>query len=77
MKDDDEMVNYDELNEKCALLCNDVRKNSISRTSIVDLQKRNHLMPRPPFTHRFSAGDADKLEKGIKNLPSTRSLKDS
>lgn len=77
MKDDDEIVNYDELNEKCALLCNDVRKNSISRSSITDLQKRNHLMPRPPFNHRFSAGDADKLEKGIKNLPSTRSLKDS
>lgn len=77
LKDDDETVNYDELNEKCALLCNDVRKNSINRSSITDLQKRNHLMPRPPFNHRFSAGDADKLEKGIKNIPSTRSLKDS
>lgn len=75
MKDDE--INYDELNEKCALLCNDVRKNSISRTSITDIQKRNHLVPRPPFNHRFSAGDADKLEKGIKNIPSTRSLKDS
>lgn len=77
LKEDDETVNYDELNEKCALLCNDVRKNSINRSSITDLQKRNHLMPRPPFNHRFSAGDADKLEKGIKNIPSTRSLKDS
>lgn len=75
IKDDDESTNYDELNEKCALLCNDVRKNS--RASITDLQKRNHLVPRPPFNHRFSAGDADKLEKGIKNLPSTRSLKES
>lgn len=77
IKDDDESTNYDELNEKCALLCNDVRKNSVSRASITDLQKRNHLVPRPPFNHRFSAGDADKLEKGIKNLPSTRSLKES
>ncbi|XP_055314848.1 potassium voltage-gated channel subfamily H member 8 isoform X2 [Sitodiplosis mosellana] len=77
MKNDDDTANYDELNEKCALLCNDVRKNSINRASITDLQKRNHLMPRPPFNHRFSAGDADKLERGIKNIPSTRSLKDS
>lgn len=77
LKDDDDTANYDELNEKCALLCNDVRKNSINRASITDLQKRNHLMPRPPFNHRFSAGDADKLERGIKNIPSTRSLKDS
>lgn len=69
--------NYDELNEKCALLCNDVRKNSFNRSSITDLQKRTLLMPRPPFGYRFSAGDADKLEKGIKQLPSTRSLKDN
>lgn len=74
---EDDNSNYDELNEKCALLCNDVRKNSNSRTSITDLQKRNLLMPRPPFGYRFSAGDADKLEKGIKHIPSTRSLKDS
>lgn len=77
MKDEDESANYDELNEKCALLCNDVRTKSANRQSITDLQKRTHLMPRPPFSHRFSAGDADKLERGIKNMPSTRSLKDS
>lgn len=77
MKEDDDSANYDELNEKCALLCNDVRKNSVNRASITDLQKRNHLVPRPPFNHRFSAGDADKIERGIKAIPSTRSLKDS
>lgn len=76
---EDDNTNFDELNEKCALLCNDVRKNSTSRssTSQSDIQKRNHLVPRPPYSYRFSAGDADKLEKGIKNIPSTRSLKDS
>lgn len=73
---DDTNPDFDELSEKCALLCNDVRKNSRSSTS--DIQKRNHLgMPRPPFNYRFSAGDADKLEKGIRNIPSTRSLKES
>ncbi|XP_031640791.1 potassium voltage-gated channel subfamily H member 8 isoform X2 [Contarinia nasturtii] len=77
VKDDDDTANYDELNEKCALLYNDVHKNSINRASITDLQKRNHLMPRPPFNHRFSAGDADKIERGIRTIPSTRSLKDS
>lgn len=76
---EDDNTNFDELNEKCALLCNDVRKNSNGRssTSTSDIQKRNHLVPRPPYSYRFSAGDADKLEKGIKNIPSTRSLKDS
>lgn len=76
---EDDNTNFDELSEKCALLCNDVRKNSNARssTSQSDIQKRNHLVPRPPYSYRFSAGDADKLEKGIKNIPSTRSLKDS
>lgn len=74
--DDGGHQEYDELSEKCALLCNDVRKNS--RASTTDIQKRTHLsMPRPPFNYRFSAGDADKLEKGIRNIPSTRSLKES
>lgn len=74
--DDGGQQEYDELSEKCALLCNDVRKNS--RSSTTDIQKRTHLsMPRPPFNYRFSAGDADKLEKGIRNIPSTRSLKES
>lgn len=76
---EDDNTNFDELNEKCALLCNDVRKNSNGRSSAStsDIQKRNHLVARPPYSYRFSAGDADKLEKGIKNIPSTRSLKDS
>lgn len=76
---EDDNTNFDELNEKCALLCNEVRKNGNGRpsTSSSDIQKRNHLMPRPPYNYRFSAGDADKLEKGIKNIPSTRSLRDS
>lgn len=68
--------NYDELNEKSALLGNDLRKSNSGRSSTSDILKRNHLLPRPPF-HRFSAGDADKLEKGIRNIPSTRSLKES
>lgn len=66
---------FDELNEKCALLCNEVRRTG--RSSATDLHKRNHLAPRAPVNYRFSAGDADKLEKGIKTIPSTRSLKES
>lgn len=62
------------LGQSCALLCNDVRKNS--RSSTTEIHRRNHLAPRNP-ANRFSAGDADKLEKGIKTVPSTRSLKDS
>lgn len=63
------------LGESCAMLCNDVRKNS--RSSTTEIHKRNHLAPRTPVNYRFSAGDADKLEKGIKTVASTRSLKDS
>lgn len=63
------------LGESCTLLCNDVRKNS--RSSTTEIHKRNHLAPRTPVNYRFSAGDADKLEKGIKTVASTRSLKDS
>lgn len=76
---EDDNTIFDDLNEKCALLCNEVRKggNGRSPNSSSDIQKRNHLMPRPPYNYRFSAGDADKLEKGIKNIPSTRSLRDS
>lgn len=63
------------LGESCTLLCNDVRKHS--RSSTTEIHKRNHLAPRTPVNYRFSAGDADKLEKGIKTVASTRSLKDS
>lgn len=65
----------EDLNEKCALLCNELRRNS--RSSTTDIHTRNHLAPRAPVNYRFSAGDADKLEKGIKTIPSTRSLKES
>ncbi|XP_034477318.1 potassium voltage-gated channel subfamily H member 8 [Drosophila innubila] len=33
--------------------------------------------PGQTMSFRFSAGDADKLEKGLRGLPSTRSLRDS
>ena len=73
-------ADLDDLNEKCALLCSDVRRGSSAsggRSSIADVHKRNHLAPRAPVNYRFSAGDADKLEKGIKPTQSTRSLKES
>lgn len=65
----------DDFDESCALITaeNDRRKQ-------IDLiPKRNSLtVNKVPQSHRFSAGDADKLEKGIKSsLPSTRSLRDS
>lgn len=77
-------VQMDELNEKCALLCSDVRRGSSNtnsnnnRSSLTDVYKRNLLAPvsRTPVNYRFSAGDADKLEKGIKTMPSSRSLKE-
>lgn len=68
----------DDFDESCALIANDSScKKRISSSNDL-IQKRNSLgVNKAPQSHRFSAGDADKLEKGIKTLPSTRSLRDS
>lgn len=67
----------DELSEKCALLYSDVRRGSSRSSATADVFKRHLLAPsRTPVNYRFSAGDADKLEKGIKTMPSSRSLKE-
>ncbi|XP_055707350.1 potassium voltage-gated channel subfamily H member 8 isoform X2 [Phlebotomus papatasi] len=58
---------FEETDEKKALLGKE-NKVALRRTS---------GSSRAPAIYRFSAGDADKLEAGIKNLPSTRSLKES
>lgn len=70
----------DDFDESCALIAQEnsgnIRKKSLSPSELIS--KRNNLsINKAPILHRFSAGDADKLEKGIKKLPSTRSLKDS
>lgn len=66
----------DDFDESCALIASERKRLS---TSIDVAPKRNSLgVNKAPQIHRFSAGDADKLEKGIKSsLPSTRSLRDS
>lgn len=73
----------DDFDESCALIAQEnngnngsIRKKILSPNDLIP--KRNNLsVSKTPQIHRFSAGDADKLEKGIKKLPSTRSLKDS
>lgn len=67
----------DDFDESCALITNDSgKKRNLSSNDLI--LKRNSLgVNKAPQIHRFSAGDADKLEKGIKTLPSTRSLRDS
>jgi hypothetical protein len=70
----------DDFDESCALINNDNnsggKKRNLSSNDLI--LKRNSLgVNKAPQIHRFSAGDADKLEKGIKALPSTRSLRDS
>lgn len=70
----------DDFDESCALIANSENSSNKKRIhSTGDLiTKRNSLgVNKVPQNHRFSAGDADKLEKGIKALPSTRSLRDS
>lgn len=74
----------DDFDESCALIAQESnngnngngRKRILSPNDLIP--KRNNLsLNKTPQNHRFSAGDADKLEKGIKKLPSTRSLRDS
>lgn len=68
----------DDFDESCALITteNNGKKRILSSNDLI--VKRNSLgVNKAPQIHRFSAGDADKLEKGIKALPSTRSLRDS
>lgn len=66
----------DDFDESCALIASE-NKRRIS-ASADHITKRNNLgVNRVPQSHRFSAGDADKLEKGIKAVASTRSLRDS
>ena len=77
----DSLGYMDDFDESCALITseNDRRKRQAFSSSNDMIQKRNSLgVNKAPQIHRFSAGDADKLEKGIKSsLPSTRSLRDS
>lgn len=70
----------DDFDESCALITTNenssIKKRILSSNDLI--MKRNSLVVnKAPQSHRFSAGDADKLEKGIKALPSTRSLRDS
>lgn len=77
----DSLGYMDDFDESCALITseNDKRKRQAFSSSNEIIPKRNSLgVNKAPQIHRFSAGDADKLEKGIKSsLPSTRSLRDS
>lgn len=77
----DSLGYMDDFDESCALITseNDKRKRQTFSSSNDVIPKRNSLgVNKAPQIHRFSAGDADKLEKGIKSsLPSTRSLRDS
>jgi hypothetical protein len=70
----------DDFSESCALL---VSNKGRMEASVETITKRNSVGEKPTTTSnkmwRFSAGDADKLEKGMRHLPSTkstRSLKD-
>lgn len=71
----------DDFDESCALIANSDNNNGGKKRNLSSndlILKRNSLgVNKAPQIHRFSAGDADKLEKGIKAVPSTRSLRDS
>lgn len=63
-------------NERSSLISNEVRLHN-SESKVPHLFSRNnHHSSRSNASFRFSAGDADNLEKGIRQIPSTRSLKD-
>lgn len=63
------------IDENCALIS---KKSGTERrrSGRNEVTKRNPLTVNRTPSYRFSAGDADKLEKGIRTTASTRSLKD-
>lgn len=67
----------DDFDESCALIASENSRKRISSSNDLILKRNSLGVNKAPQIHRFSAGDADKLEKGIKALPSTRSLRDS
>lgn len=67
----------DDFDESCALITNDCGKKRILSSNDLILKRNSLGVNKAPQIHRFSAGDADKLEKGIKTVASTRSLRDS
>lgn len=69
----------DDFDESCALITAESDRRKRMSLSNDLIPKRSSLgVNKVPQSHRFSAGDADKLEKGIKaSLPSTRSLRES
>lgn len=77
-KNDNHSMNYNMLHEKNLFQRHEKMHNVGVECSqlAADVQKRQSKS-RSPIHYRFSAGDADKLEKGIKHIPSTRSLKDN
>lgn len=75
--DDNQSINFDLLNEKDFIYGADARKMVAERLPLSDVHKRTQIISRSPISYRFSAGDADKLEKGIKPIPSSRSLREN
>lgn len=69
----------DDFDESCALITaeNDRRKRMSSSNDLIPKRNSSLGVNKIPQSHRFSAGDADKLEKGIKSSLSSRSLRDS
>jgi hypothetical protein len=71
---------FEETDDRCALLKNDQASPPATTATTPDVPKRNGnlFVNRVPPNYRFSAGDADTLEKGqIAKMLSSRSLRDS
>lgn len=67
---DDRMARVLEDTDSCSIVIDE-------NTKLLKQSAGNHVLRRQERVsakNRFSAGDADKLEKGLKNLPSSRSL---
>lgn len=62
--------------ESCVIVLNEDDVDVIPEGS-VKKRYNNLIIKKTPLSNRFSAGDADKLEKGVvPSMPSTRSLKE-
>lgn len=72
--------------EMSSLIGNEMRHPATDASTVADAATigtsasgvdRHHLAPRQRVNYRFSAGDADKLERGIRTIASTHSLRDN
>ncbi|XP_038115677.1 potassium voltage-gated channel subfamily H member 8 isoform X2 [Culex quinquefasciatus] len=77
LKNNISLLTPSSLEEKRCVAKKDTTSCSILIDENMAMLKQSDRQDRIPIKYRFSAGDADKLEKGLESMPSSRSLSGS